>query len=141
MRMALMVLVVAGMAHAADKPKESTADEQIVVTGKALSPQEAEAGEPRATLAKAEFTALLSGRQPECKNGNVSATFDHGTFASGGEKFTFDTLIKRVAELKKAGQISCFYVQSAHYDKRVYKSLEHALVDQQQISLFWPDTK
>ena len=135
--LAVLLLTVFSSSPAAEK--DPTSD--LVVRGSAISKEEVDRGDPVATWAKDEILAVVRTGKPACRNGSVGASFDAGKFSSGGETFTLDQTVERLRELKGLGKVSCFRVQARHYDKLVYLKLQKALVDENQISLFWDETK
>jgi len=133
------ILLCLGFAAYAADQKDSKPD--IVVRGKAVTKDELDQGQPVAAFAKDEILAVVTKGKPACKNGTGGADFDGTVFSSDGEKFTTDELLARLHQLKSEQKISCFRVRAHRYDKLVYKRLEHVLVDENQISLFWDEVK
>ena len=123
----------------ADEPKDPTSG--LVVTGKAVSKEEMDKSAPVATFSKDEIVSVIQTGKPACRNGNVSASFDGKTFSSGGENFSFDELVTRMHALKEDGKVSCFHLRARRYDRKIFKELERALVNENQISLFWDESK
>jgi hypothetical protein len=134
-RIALLLVLAAMSATCPAFESGEEAPEDVKFVGTRIDPSELEDTDQTAMIATAELPYFLKHKKLECKQGALSAKFGRDTgFTFDDGTFTLDDVLVELAERRKRGEISCFYVTATEYDKSVFDRLKVAM---EGGSLFW----
>jgi hypothetical protein len=119
------------MAQDGDKQPEANNEDvlpDVQFKGRKIDPDELADSEPRQIIGRDDLASVVSGKGLKCKDGALSAGYSHaGGFIFEDGTVAVDDVIAEVRHRHAEGRLSCFFVESADYDRAVFDRLVAAM--------------